>query len=252
MAVLRVFGWLALLARSDRAKDAEILLPRHQVAVLQRQAGPTEAVLGRPRDLVRAGPAAARRRSTSSSASLDAAERADRSATRTWLLSPAPVVENLVRGQGTVPEHPCQRAAPEPPGEVRGRHGQDRAVSVGHAIAAHLPGNRPGQGAPAACPQDKQVIGMAGGIDQDQAGLASLHERPDRWKPGGELAQHHAERVLEAVIGVLSPDSAEVRAGCTPFGHIAAGRYPRQDGYQEGIIGAGQLLRITQGLEASR
>src|SRR5271165_6903443 len=31
LAVLRVFGWLALLARSDRAKDAEILL--------QRQAG---------------------------------------------------------------------------------------------------------------------------------------------------------------------------------------------------------------------
>ena len=37
LAVFRVFGWLALLARSDRAKDAEILLLRHQVAVLQRQ-----------------------------------------------------------------------------------------------------------------------------------------------------------------------------------------------------------------------
>jgi hypothetical protein len=37
LAVLRVFGWLALLARSDRAKDAEILLLRHQVAVLQSQ-----------------------------------------------------------------------------------------------------------------------------------------------------------------------------------------------------------------------
>jgi len=37
LAVLRVFGWLALLARSDRAKDAEILLLRHQLAVLQRQ-----------------------------------------------------------------------------------------------------------------------------------------------------------------------------------------------------------------------
>ncbi len=37
LAVLQVFGWLALLARSDRAKDAEILLLRHQVAVLQRQ-----------------------------------------------------------------------------------------------------------------------------------------------------------------------------------------------------------------------
>jgi hypothetical protein len=37
--MLRIFGWLALLARSDRAKDAEILLLRQQVAVLLRQAG---------------------------------------------------------------------------------------------------------------------------------------------------------------------------------------------------------------------
>ena len=37
LAVLRVFSWLVLLARSDRAKDAEILILRHQVAVLQRQ-----------------------------------------------------------------------------------------------------------------------------------------------------------------------------------------------------------------------
>jgi putative transposase len=28
LAVLRVFGWLALLARSDQAKDAEILILR--------------------------------------------------------------------------------------------------------------------------------------------------------------------------------------------------------------------------------
>jgi hypothetical protein len=34
-----VFSWLALLARSDHAKDAGILILRHQVAVLQRQAG---------------------------------------------------------------------------------------------------------------------------------------------------------------------------------------------------------------------
>jgi hypothetical protein len=46
LAVLRVFGWLALLARSDRARDAEILILRHQVAVLQRQVKTQPA--GRP------------------------------------------------------------------------------------------------------------------------------------------------------------------------------------------------------------
>jgi hypothetical protein len=37
LSMVRVFGWLALLARSDAAKDAEILVLRHEIAVLQRQ-----------------------------------------------------------------------------------------------------------------------------------------------------------------------------------------------------------------------
>jgi hypothetical protein len=61
LAVLRVFGWLALLARSDRVKDAEILILRHQVAVLQRQVKTTRlswadrAVLAAPARLLPGG-----------------------------------------------------------------------------------------------------------------------------------------------------------------------------------------------------
>jgi putative transposase len=37
LILVRLCGWLALLPRSDSDKDTEILVLRHQVAVLQRQ-----------------------------------------------------------------------------------------------------------------------------------------------------------------------------------------------------------------------
>ena len=40
LLMVRVRGWLALLARSDAAKDAEILVLRHEIAVLRPQAVP--------------------------------------------------------------------------------------------------------------------------------------------------------------------------------------------------------------------
>jgi putative transposase len=37
LAVSRLFAWLALLTRSDASKDLEILVLRHEIAVLRRQ-----------------------------------------------------------------------------------------------------------------------------------------------------------------------------------------------------------------------
>jgi putative transposase len=37
LLMVRLFGWVVLLARSDASKDAEILVLRHEVAVLHRQ-----------------------------------------------------------------------------------------------------------------------------------------------------------------------------------------------------------------------
>jgi hypothetical protein len=37
LIVTRVFGWLALLGRGQASKDAEIMVLRHEVAVLRRQ-----------------------------------------------------------------------------------------------------------------------------------------------------------------------------------------------------------------------
>jgi hypothetical protein len=61
LAVLRVFGWLALLARSDCAKDAKILLLRHQGCCAPAPGQDTVAIVGRPGCPGRAGPAAAQR-----------------------------------------------------------------------------------------------------------------------------------------------------------------------------------------------
>jgi hypothetical protein len=45
----RVFAWLVLLARSSAAKDVEILILRHEVAVLHRQIAAPRCLLDQHR-----------------------------------------------------------------------------------------------------------------------------------------------------------------------------------------------------------
>jgi hypothetical protein len=58
LVFVRLCGWLVLLGRSSASKDAELLVLRHEVAVLRRQS-PAPARLGRPRNPRRTHPAPA-------------------------------------------------------------------------------------------------------------------------------------------------------------------------------------------------
>lgn len=45
LLMVRSFGWLALLARSDTSNDAEILVLRHETAIVRRQVARPKPVL---------------------------------------------------------------------------------------------------------------------------------------------------------------------------------------------------------------
>ena len=85
-------------------------------------------------------------------------------------------------------------------GERRWRDGHDGALGVGQAVAAHSGKGHPGQSAAAPGPDDQQIAGAAGKVDQDPAcgaaGDAWLHPRT-----GWDFAPHRDERVAELLAG---------------------------------------------------
>ncbi len=46
LVFVRLLGWLTLIARTDAAKDVEILVLRHQLSVLRRHHAPAPLVVG--------------------------------------------------------------------------------------------------------------------------------------------------------------------------------------------------------------
>jgi putative transposase len=130
--MVRLFGWLVLLARSDGAKDAKMLMLRHELAVLRRQVArpkPDWADRAMLAALARLLPAHLRMRRIVAPGTLLAWHR--RLAKRKWTYPNAAgrpripeevreLVEQLARqnprwGYLWVPK-------PLPPGQIRGKH----------------------------------------------------------------------------------------------------------------------------------
>jgi hypothetical protein len=60
------------------------------------------------------------------------------------------------------------------------------------------------------------------------------------------------EGIPESPTGIVLPDAAQIATRMTPIGEITARWQPGKNGYQGGIMGAGQILRVAQCAEATR
>jgi len=85
-------------------------------------------------------------------------------------------------------------------GERGRRDGQDRALGVGHAVAAYPGKDHPGQRASAAGAHDQHIAGAAGEVHQHPARRASLYMRLNQ-RIIGILAPHCDQCIPQPLAG---------------------------------------------------
>ena len=137
---------------------------------------------------------------------------------------------------------------PEFAGERGRRDGQDRALGVGQAVAAHPGKGQPGQRAAAASAHDQHIAGAAGKVHQDPACRAALYARLHQ-RIGGDFAPHRDERVAELLAGEVLPLLAQRHRSALrspPGGSQAKHRDQRPR------HGRGPALPVAQCLQAAR
>ncbi len=157
-----------------------------------------------------------------------------------------------VRSEGAIPELQSQPPMPSFLSQVWRRNGEHRAPGMGQAVAAHLPGaGHPGKRATSTSTYDQQVIGFGGYLQQDPARLAALHDRLDR-RAVRYLPPDCDQSAPEPQAGRFLPFVPQVAGWLKAVGAVTAWRQPRQHGHQDGALGAGHVLRITQRAQAAR
>jgi hypothetical protein len=129
---------------------------------------------------------------------------------------------------------------------------EHRALGMGDAVAAHPARDRPRQRPATASAHDQQVTTAAGEAYQDPACRAAFHMRLHH-RIIRNFTPHCDERIPETLPGHLLPDLAQIARRTKPGpGAITLRRQPRDNGYQERIMGAGHNLRVAQRPQAAR
>jgi hypothetical protein len=105
---------------------------------------------------------------------------------RPWpasMLPPCPGPEGPDPGSAAGARTPTRAGHDSFPGQVGRWDSLHRAPGVGHAVAADLAANHPGQRPAVPCPHHQQVT-RGSDTNQDPARLAALEEGPHRWISG--------------------------------------------------------------------